>query len=173
MWESRCCFPLFLWALWGCHTWACSLTTSFKQKTEVVLREPSELSPLPHGCQGVRLPFLPVLAGGSVFSPGKKDTLHNVSEKHITFPSLFFFFSLNPRVPCSDILGALKAGFLFFFLPYCFWASAYLEPVLCSVRWCHVLCWGETQLNNEESRQCFSYDDITRHVRVGFEFVDN
>ena len=51
----------------------CSLTTSFKQKTEVVLREPSELSPLPHGCQGVRLPFLPVLAGGSVFSPGKKD----------------------------------------------------------------------------------------------------
>ena len=173
MWESPCCFPLFLWALWGCHTWACSLTTSFKQKTEVVLREPSELSPLPHGCQGVRLPFLPVLAGGSVFSPGKKDTLHNVSEKHITFPSLFFFFSLNPRVPCSDILGALKVGFLFFFPPLLFLSICLPWTVLCSVRWCHVLCWGETQLNNEESRQRFSYDDITRHVRVGFEFVDN
>lgn len=145
MWESRCCFPLFLWALCGCHTWACSLTTSFKQKTEMVLREPSELSPLPWGCQGVRLPFLPVLAGGSVFSPGKKDTLHNVSEKHITFPSLFFFFSLNPRVPCSDILGALKAGFLFFFfffLPYCFWASAYLEP--------YCVPWGDVMSCAEE-----------------------
>ena len=140
--ESHRYFPLFLWALCWCHTWACSLITPFKQKTELVLREPSELSPLPRGCQGVRLPFLPVLAGGTVFSPGKKDTLHNVSEKHITFPSLFFFFRLNPRVPCSDILGALKAGFLYFFLAYCFWASACLEP--------YCVPWGDVMSCAEE-----------------------
>ena len=170
--ESHRYFPLFLWALCWCHTWACSLITPFKQKTELVLREPSELSPLPRGCQGVRLPFLPVLAGGTVFSPGKKDTLHNVSEKHITFPSLFFF-SLKSTCPLQWHPWSFESRLSVFFPRLLFLSICLPWTILCSMRWCHVLCWGETQLNNEESRQRFSYDDIIRHVSVGFEFVDN